>query len=578
MTDEVRFLRREWKRNKPHLPKSTSLPIFQLIPKDRPIFTCRQCGFTNTLIPLCLWCCWTSDDAHRQFELSTPRARRITAPARVFCNLAVWGVTSSSHHHETRSYPTSVAPSKTPSRAARAASNPWSLLNITPSASTGEAMALRRRDADIRGTRTGKDGTGGYQVTTGKAPGGSMRHVWRREGETRRVEKDSDNVATGTVSSFSQPSFGRDIRTAGSSPTRLRRPIPISFLTDDAPTSSPTSVDRSQPEPDPNLTPNPRPNSNATSTTMNTMHAMKTLSTKSSRSLARHFILDLNTATTTTNDMHIYDTPPKSPSSPTSAKNVSQLYFQQQQQEKQQRTLRRKKHLSIFRASAPGLSDPEPISIELTMHRPQSSQSDFEAKPASSPPSSFVPTHTRSSSQPNNGSPSVRLGHPSRPYYTAIRKNVSRPTSTSSAITSDDLPASFRPQSYPISMSQPRPVTMNSLLSSSPPSPSPLSTSFPPSTFSQSSVSPYSEAYDDLSPRSLPGLPQTFSYNRSLGGGFSMSGETELRMALAGGGHSAGAARGEDTYRFRDMRRDAGLMGRVKKLRRGLKELLAAKK
>lgn len=67
-----------------HLPKSTSLPILQLTPKDRPIFTCCQCGFVNTFIPLCLWCCWTSDAAHKKFELSMPRMRRASAPPRFF--------------------------------------------------------------------------------------------------------------------------------------------------------------------------------------------------------------------------------------------------------------------------------------------------------------------------------------------------------------------------------------------------------------------------------------------------------------------------------------------------------------
>jgi hypothetical protein len=100
----LRILRREWKRNKPvcnpyywksvytnhttsnaqHLPKSTSLPILQLPPKDRPIFTCCQCGFMNTMVPMCLWCCWTSEAAHREFEWSMPRIRRASAPPRFF--------------------------------------------------------------------------------------------------------------------------------------------------------------------------------------------------------------------------------------------------------------------------------------------------------------------------------------------------------------------------------------------------------------------------------------------------------------------------------------------------------------
>jgi hypothetical protein len=84
---QARALRREWKRYKPHLPKSTSLPSLQLLPPDRPLFTCRQCKFTNSQIPLCLWCSWTNDEATREFEKSANscakrRGRRVSSPVR----------------------------------------------------------------------------------------------------------------------------------------------------------------------------------------------------------------------------------------------------------------------------------------------------------------------------------------------------------------------------------------------------------------------------------------------------------------------------------------------------------------
>jgi hypothetical protein len=56
------------------------------LPQRRPQFHCQRCGFTNTLIPLCLWCTWTSEEAEHEFELSMPRARRASAPPRVFFN------------------------------------------------------------------------------------------------------------------------------------------------------------------------------------------------------------------------------------------------------------------------------------------------------------------------------------------------------------------------------------------------------------------------------------------------------------------------------------------------------------
>jgi len=78
-----RFLRREWKRYKPHLAKSTSLPELDLVPANRPLFTCERCGFSNVYIPLCLWCTWTSPNAAAAFKAATPRrSRRISSPSK----------------------------------------------------------------------------------------------------------------------------------------------------------------------------------------------------------------------------------------------------------------------------------------------------------------------------------------------------------------------------------------------------------------------------------------------------------------------------------------------------------------
>ncbi|KAI0258366.1 hypothetical protein BC834DRAFT_911822 [Gloeopeniophorella convolvens] len=78
-----RFFKREWKHNKPHLAKSTSLPVLQLVPANRPLFTCHRCGFANRFIPLCLWCSWTSPEATAEFESAMPRrSRRITGPSK----------------------------------------------------------------------------------------------------------------------------------------------------------------------------------------------------------------------------------------------------------------------------------------------------------------------------------------------------------------------------------------------------------------------------------------------------------------------------------------------------------------
>ncbi|EIW83586.1 hypothetical protein CONPUDRAFT_162957 [Coniophora puteana RWD-64-598 SS2] len=78
-----RYMRREWKRTKPHLPRSDSLPNLRLVPA-RPLFACARCGFANTLVPLCLWCAWTTQGAARAFEEAMPRARRLSAPGRAW--------------------------------------------------------------------------------------------------------------------------------------------------------------------------------------------------------------------------------------------------------------------------------------------------------------------------------------------------------------------------------------------------------------------------------------------------------------------------------------------------------------
>jgi len=93
-----RILRREWKRGKPHLAKSTSLPALELVPAYRPLFTCRHCGFSNVYIPLCLWCKWTSPEASVAFEAaaSRRRGRSISGPSRVIWKVDYTHVTRES--------------------------------------------------------------------------------------------------------------------------------------------------------------------------------------------------------------------------------------------------------------------------------------------------------------------------------------------------------------------------------------------------------------------------------------------------------------------------------------------------
>ncbi|EGN99197.1 hypothetical protein SERLA73DRAFT_182076 [Serpula lacrymans var. lacrymans S7.3] len=144
--------------------------------------------------------------------------------------------------------------------------------------------------------------------------------------------------------------------------------------------------------------------------------------------------------------------------------------------------------------------------------------------------------------------PPVRLGHPSRPYYTAIRKNMSRPNTPG-------LPNS----------------------ASRTPSPIPPETTYTPRATKSldcgERLAPVQNGFS-LRPTSmvLPGQGVSgYPY-----AGFSLSGETELRMALARW-RSQEAPDEPGEYRFRDMGRcdtKARMKGTVMKLGKGLKDLV----
>ncbi|KAI0316732.1 hypothetical protein OF83DRAFT_1084066 [Amylostereum chailletii] len=134
--------------------------------------------------------------------------------------------------------------------------------------------------------------------------------------------------------------------------------------------------------------------------------------------------------------------------------------------------------------------------------------------------------------------PNVRLGHPSRPYYTAIRKNMSRPSTPFGPHSAND--------------------------SSAHPPPSPVR-----STFSQARPSM------DYAPSAVV-VPQRMSVPARRGGtsGWSVSGEMEMHIALAAR-RSADAPHVRQEYVFYDTPQP--LKEKVSKMRRlgqGLKKLV----
>ncbi|KAI0784560.1 hypothetical protein C8Q75DRAFT_779445 [Abortiporus biennis] len=205
--------------------------------------------------------------------------------------------------------------------------------------------------------------------------------------------------------------------------------------------------------------------------------------------------------------------------------------------------------------------------------------------PPRSTPSS--PTPTSASSEYFSHIP---LGHPSRPLYTAIRKNMSRP---SSPVTVNILPTPI-PQSTPERRNSTCEPRSSSPIPIQPPRRSlnlPTST---PRRSMDSTVSDYTGAFrSTLFPFTLNPV------NSSIG--FSLSGETEFRMALErrreaeaeegrGGRGSPFVpdfkfqeretermknSRTSTTLHSRTMSMSGSVKGKVKKFKKGLRDLVA---
>ena len=317
--------------------------------------------------------------------------------------------------------------------------------------------------------------------------------------------------------------------------------------------------------------------------------------------------------------------------------------------------LRRKNRLRVM-PCVPAPDPSEPIAFSLTLHHSSPPTSSHVGKKSSQ---KLGHSHTRAHSHeshpqsissgsgdpvilpmtqtyqrsppPTSSSPKispVRLGHPNRPYYTAIRKNPATP--------SRSRPQSQPPPpSYHLGFSAVAPMTSTATVTN--PSRH-LSMSAMPPAFSDDdngdfevhsgptnsarlslSSNPHRQSYDNRTQthtrnaQSLSRAAEGIIGNRSNGFGFSMSGETELRMALAASSPSSVATsverrpRAEDNFRFREtvnpsqnmnnnnrnwntqnpstntgtdylhtrnVGSEGSFMGRVKKLRKGLKEML----
>ncbi|KAI0671689.1 hypothetical protein C8Q78DRAFT_1030371 [Trametes maxima] len=198
-------------------------------------------------------------------------------------------------------------------------------------------------------------------------------------------------------------------------------------------------------------------------------------------------------------------------------------------------SLRRKRRMSVLRqrSSCSLRRRATTSSTTTTTHRRS------ETAPSPSVGSRPKANSVRFSSPPPISDPdAIPLGHPQRPLYTAIRKNMSRPASPSPSLAGASVDAAFQTAVYERgtrSLDIPR-------------------------------YSSLGRSYLSLAAYARPVLfPPSAS-------GFSVSGETELRMDLARSRSMDGVP---SDFAFREVRADAsGVKAKVKSLGKTLKGLL----
>lgn len=231
-----------------------------------------------------------------------------------------------------------------------------------------------------------------------------------------------------------------------------------------------------------------------------------------------------------------------------------------------QRALRRKQPMEKLRLSAPASPAPtRPTSVDGRKSRrpasqpPQSSHDSITSSISLSIPITKLQGPRRSNSQSNN---IPRLGHPHRPYYSSvIRKDMSRPTSPQLEYKPSDSrptsPMSLRPSSAGHGMAfSGRTSSVGHDFDLPTPPDLDYSSTFP-------------SAPTAYSPGEFGYIPPVEKLNNM---GFSMSGEAELRMALASGDDAG-------SFRFKDMspKPRLGVRSQVKKFGKGLKNRLFGK-
>ncbi|KIK97023.1 hypothetical protein PAXRUDRAFT_260195 [Paxillus rubicundulus Ve08.2h10] len=491
-----RYLQRQWKRNKPHLPPSDSLPTLRLCPK-RPLFVCARCGFANAWIPLCLWCEWSSAEATKQFESNMPRPRRLSAPCKVVL---------------------------APRRVKRELPKRMSADSIT--SSTGPVTPQGELSFSSRHSVRSVPG-----ITTVLEPPLVDNHG--EPGHTSEGIANHDAVASADVRmEVDDVGVVQEVATA----TSIMPQFSTSSLSNTTSELQTEQYKRVSEDQDLTRKPMPhrkRPAALSVSTPPAHIRASYCSSHKveCTASLTTHVmnsmtsvLLEASNLPRATDCMYV-----------SSGSQMSSTHSISSSQCSPMRGLRRTKHMALHKRK----SSQSPHSRS----RPSSPLRESVDVPATS---TMEVRHVLSIAPSQDNDPPVRLGHPSRPYYSAIRRNMPRPTSPAFSI-------------------------------STPRTPSPMASHLdyaPRETRSLDGGRRSIHAAPELRPMSmvLPGQ----AMSATTCSGFSLSGETEMRMNLARWRREDAPDEPGD-YHFREMDRSGTKMdvkGKVRKLSKGLKDLV----
>ncbi|KAI0787756.1 hypothetical protein C8Q74DRAFT_1197045 [Fomes fomentarius] len=501
-----RILLRELRRRTRQPKRHDSLPSLRLVPENRLLYVCQRCQFTNVLSKLCPWCFSTCDTVaalvavvHRRLSspnlLNEAQKMQLARIEKVACSTPSGGahflfMATSSGPHPTRDLPAGAS-------------------QVQPETETDRDHVRRRHRNAVLYSATDVVATATSDTTLQPFLDQiAAAQQENRERERRSVFSDS-TITTPTPSvRTTRPASSQTLRSV--SPPALR-PTLVTPQTPRTPTPARTRIRMSSQDVDLTHTSEPRssaelsaPSSPSLSPTpcLRRKRRMSVLRQRSSCSLRRR-------ATTSSTE-------------------------------------------SFCREGAISPSSP----------RPKTATSFTSTSPPGSPPRAKSPTSIRFSTPLPGAMPkdkditgsanNIPLGHPQRPLYTAIRKNMSRPGSPSPPPTGarPNFDAAFQTLVYE---RQTRSLDI----------PTPRYGSL--SRASQLAIS------------SEYARPALFPIATRSGHGFSVSGETELRMDLARSRSVDGVP---SDFAFQEVRRqdrDASMKTKVKNLGKTIKSFLRVK-